>query len=75
VWSHPFIMGELACGTLARRREILSYLDALPHAPLVDHDEVRRPCAPRISAFVILNCGRPSPDLDTPRSNLLVAGA
>jgi predicted nucleic acid-binding protein len=41
VWSHPWVIGELACGTLARRREVLSYLDALPRAPLVDHDEVR----------------------------------
>ena len=41
VWSHPFVIGELACGNLARRREVLSYLDALPQAPLVDHGEVR----------------------------------
>jgi predicted nucleic acid-binding protein len=41
VWSHPFVVGELACGNLARRREVLSYLDALPQAPLVDHEEVR----------------------------------
>jgi predicted nucleic acid-binding protein len=41
VWSHPFVIGELACGNLARRREVLSYLDALPQTPLVDHDEVR----------------------------------
>lgn len=41
VWSHPFVIGELACGNLGRRREVLSYLDALPQTPLVDHDEVR----------------------------------
>jgi len=41
VWSHPFVIGELACGNLARRREVLGYLDALPPAPLVDHVEVR----------------------------------
>lgn len=40
-WSHPFVIGELACGNLARRRDVLAYLDALPQAPLVDHDEVR----------------------------------
>jgi hypothetical protein len=40
VSSHPFIIGELACGSLGRRREILSLLGALPHAPLVEHDEV-----------------------------------
>jgi predicted nucleic acid-binding protein len=40
VWTHPFVIGELACGTLARRREILALLAALPHAPLRDHQEV-----------------------------------
>lgn len=37
VWTHPFVIGELACGTLERRREILALLAALPHAPLLDH--------------------------------------
>jgi hypothetical protein len=40
VWTHPFVIGELACGTLAGRREILALLAALPHAPLRDHQEV-----------------------------------
>ena len=40
VWAHPFVIGELACGTLERRREILGLLAALPHAPLLDHQEV-----------------------------------
>ena len=39
VWTHPFVIGELACGALARRREILELLAALPHAPLLDHQE------------------------------------
>jgi predicted nucleic acid-binding protein len=39
-WSHPFVVGELACGHLKRRREILAALAALPHAPLVNHSEV-----------------------------------
>jgi predicted nucleic acid-binding protein len=42
VWTHEFVIGELACGNLSRRREILSSLAALPHAPLADHDEVLR---------------------------------
>jgi len=37
VWAHPFVTGELACGTLRQRSEILSLLAALPQAPLVDH--------------------------------------
>jgi predicted nucleic acid-binding protein len=32
VLSHPFIIGELACGNLENRREILSLLQALPPA-------------------------------------------
>ena len=39
VVSHPFVVGELACGQLANRSEILSLLRALPAAPLADHDE------------------------------------
>lgn len=40
VESHPFVVGELACGTLKRRDEILSLLSALPVVVEADHDEV-----------------------------------
>lgn len=40
VMVHPFVVGELACGNLRRRREILSALVALPEVPLASHDEV-----------------------------------
>ena len=40
VTTHPFVIGELACGSLARRDEILRLLAALPAAPLATHDEV-----------------------------------
>ena len=40
VWTHAFVVGELACGTLAQRDTLLSALTALPHAPLAGHDEV-----------------------------------
>jgi predicted nucleic acid-binding protein len=40
VLCHPFIVGELACGTLRNRREILSMLRALPEAHVVEHEEV-----------------------------------
>jgi len=39
VLSHPFIIGELACGRLNRRKEILALLEALPRAVLASHDE------------------------------------
>jgi predicted nucleic acid-binding protein len=40
VLCHPFVVGELACGTLQRRGEILSLLKALPEAHLLEHEEV-----------------------------------
>jgi predicted nucleic acid-binding protein len=42
VWTHQFIVGELACGNLRQRTAVLSSLAALPHAPVVDHEEVLR---------------------------------
>ena len=40
VWSHPFVIGELACGSLSQRRKILTLLAALPSAPVAEHGEV-----------------------------------
>ena len=40
VWTHPFVIGELACGNLVKRVELLSHLGALPFVPIADHDEV-----------------------------------
>ncbi len=40
VWCHPLVIGELACGNLARRGEVLSLLAALPQAPEARHSEV-----------------------------------
>lgn len=40
VWCHPLVIGELACGNLARRGEVLSLLAALPQAPEARHAEV-----------------------------------
>ncbi len=37
---HPFIVGEVACGHLANRAEILDALEALPKAPVVEHSAV-----------------------------------
>lgn len=39
VSCHPFVVGELACGALKRRGEILGLLKNLPQAPLVDQEE------------------------------------
>jgi predicted nucleic acid-binding protein len=40
VWTHPFVIGELACGNLARRNEVLELLGELPSVPVANHDEV-----------------------------------
>jgi hypothetical protein len=40
VVCHPFIVGELACGNLKNRSEILSLLQALPMAICAEHEEV-----------------------------------
>jgi len=39
---HPYIVGELACGNLRNRGEILRLLSALPEAPEVEHGEALR---------------------------------
>jgi hypothetical protein len=39
VLCHPFVVGELACGVLRRRAEILESLNALPSAPILQHGE------------------------------------
>lgn len=40
VWCHPFVIGELACGTMRNRGAILELLQKLPSAPVADHAEV-----------------------------------
>lgn len=40
VACHQFIAGELACGNLSNRAEILSLLRALPLAKHAEHEEV-----------------------------------
>ena len=39
VICHPFIIGELACGNINNRNEILSLLKSLPLAPVLEFDE------------------------------------
>jgi predicted nucleic acid-binding protein len=42
VMCHPFIVGEVACGNLKKRTEILALLQALPMAVSAEHGEVLR---------------------------------
>ena len=36
---HPFVVGELACGSIRQRTEVLELLQALPPAIVATHDE------------------------------------
>ena len=40
VACHPCIIGELACGNLKNRREILDLFQSLPSSPVVEPDEL-----------------------------------
>ena len=40
VTTHPAVIGELACGSLRRRSEVLGLIEALPAAPVATHGEV-----------------------------------
>ncbi len=39
VLGHPFVVGDLACGNLSSREEVLKLLRALPQAPVATVDE------------------------------------
>lgn len=40
VLAHPFVIGEIALGSIARRAEVLRYLNNLPTAVAATNDEV-----------------------------------
>ncbi|MEA3288445.1 MAG: type II toxin-antitoxin system VapC family toxin [Candidatus Marinimicrobia bacterium] len=40
IFSHPFIIGELACGNLRNRQQIIHLLQELPQALVASDDEV-----------------------------------
>lgn len=40
VFCHPFIIGELACGNIQNRTQILTLLHDLPQSTFVNHEEV-----------------------------------
>jgi len=39
VGCHPFVIGELACGTLRNRNEVLRHLGRLPQVRIATHEE------------------------------------
>jgi predicted nucleic acid-binding protein len=42
VLCHPFVVGELACGRIHNRVQVLGLLAALPQASVAGHDELMR---------------------------------
>jgi predicted nucleic acid-binding protein len=42
VMTHPFVVGELACGNLKKRSQVLAELLELPSAVVATNDEVMR---------------------------------
>jgi predicted nucleic acid-binding protein len=40
--THPFVIGEISCGHLGNREEILQLLEALPQTQTAEHYEVLR---------------------------------
>ncbi len=40
VLCHPFIIGELACGNIQNRGEILTLLNSLPQSLSIEHEEI-----------------------------------
>jgi len=40
VACHPFIIGELACGNIKNRKEIILLLQALPQTLVAESDEI-----------------------------------
>jgi predicted nucleic acid-binding protein len=39
VMTHPFVIGELACGTIGNREGVLAGLAELPRTVMADHEE------------------------------------
>ena len=39
VLAHPFVIGEMACGNLRKREEILALLNDLPQSPVASQSE------------------------------------
>lgn len=40
VVCHPLVVGEIACGNMRHRAEVLESLAVLPAAPTIDHEEL-----------------------------------
>lgn len=40
VVCHPFIVGELVCGNISNRAEIISLMQSLPMLEVVEHEEL-----------------------------------
>ncbi len=48
VLTHPFVIGEIACGSLRRRKEVLDSVAQLPQVQVAEHAEVLRMLEERV---------------------------
>ena len=67
VLCHPFVVGELACGNLKNRDEILTLLKTLPEAHVAEHSEVLH----LVNAHRLYGCGLGWIDMNLLASTLL----
>ncbi len=67
VACHPFIIGELACGNLENRSEILTLLNELPRAVQANHEEILQ----FIEAHLLMGVGLGYIDVHLLASSLL----
>lgn len=70
VFSHSFVIGELACGNLRNRQEILGLLHNLPQAPMANDAEVLL----YIENKALMGCGIGYIDVHLLASTSLAAG-
>lgn len=47
ILAHPWVIAEIALGSLSNREAVLDLLDSLPHAPTASIDEIRLVIAER----------------------------
>lgn len=46
VLGHPYVIGELSCGNIRNREDVLVLLRAIPHAELAEDEAERRSVGP-----------------------------
>lgn len=71
VLMHPFVLGEMACGRMRNREEVLRLLRGLPSAPLASDEEALA----FIEAHGLMGCGIGYVDVHLLAATALAGGA